>query len=216
MKKAVIFDLDGLLIDSEIISYQLYCDILGKYGYTLTIEEYARTLSGKTAVENMKNVIASYQLPFTLEEGLTLEEGMEKEYIKKGVALKPGAETLLQYLKGQQIKILLASSSLKERAMGILKENKVDHYFDSMVFGPEVNRGKPFPDIFFKACEKAGESAEDCLVLEDSEAGIAAAHSAGIDVICIPDMKLPGDEFKRMAVCELPSLVDVIGYLKSH
>lgn len=216
MKKAVIFDLDGLLIDSEIISYQLYCDILGKYRYTLTIEEYARTLSGKTAVENMKNVIASYQLPFTLEEGLSLEEGMEKEYIKKGIALKPGAETLLQYLKDQQIKILLASSSFKERAVGILKENKVEHYFDYMVFGPEVNRGKPFPDIFLKACEKAGERTEDCLVLEDSEAGIAAAYSAGIDVICIPDMKLPGDEFKRMAVCTLPSLEDVIGYLKSH
>lgn len=216
MKKAVIFDLDGLLIDSEIISYQLYCDILGKYGYTLTIEEYARTLSGKTAVENTKNVIAAYQLPFTLEEGLTLEAEIEKEYIKKGVALKPGAETLLQYLKDQQIKILLASSSLKERAVGILKENKVDHYFDHMVFGPEVDRGKPFPDIFLKACEKAGESIDDCLVLEDSEAGIAAAHSAGIDVICIPDMKMPGDEFKKMAVCELPSLEDVIGYLKSH
>lgn len=216
MKKAVIFDLDGLLIDSEIISYQLYCDILGKYGYTLTIEEYARTLSGKTAVENTKNVIAAYQLPFTLEEGLTLEAEIEKEYIKKGVALKPGAEMLLQYLKDQQIKILLASSSLKERAVGILKENKVEHYFDHMVFGPEVDRGKPFPDIFLKACEKAGESIDDCLVLEDSEAGIAAAHSAGIDVICIPDMKLPGDEFKRMAVCKLPSLEEVIGYLKSH
>ena len=76
MKKAVIFDLDGLLIDSEIISYQIYCHILGKYGHSLTIEEYARTLSGKTAVVNMKNVIASYQLPFTLEEALTFEEGI--------------------------------------------------------------------------------------------------------------------------------------------
>lgn len=216
MKKAVIFDLDGLLIDSEIISYQIYCDVLGKYGHSLTVEEYARTLSGKTAVVNMKNVIASYQLPFTLEEALTLEEGIEKDYLKKGVALKPGARELLQYLEEHQIKILLASSSLKDRAMGILIENKIDHYFDDMVFGPEVKRGKPFPDIFLKACEKAGEKADNCLVLEDSEAGLQAAHSAGIDVICIPDMKPPGEEFKKMAVCMLPSLENVIGYLESH
>ncbi len=215
MKKAVIFDLDGLLIDSEIISYQIYCDILGKYGHSLTIEEYAHTLSRKTAVVNMKNVIASYRLPFTLEEALAFEEEIEKGYLEKGVALKPGVRELLQYLKEHQIKMLLASSSLKDRAMGILAENKVDHYFDAMVFGPEVERGKPFPDIFLKACEKAGEDANDCLVLEDSEAGIQAAHSAGIDVICIPDMKQPGEEFKKMAVCTLPSLEDVIGYLKS-
>lgn len=213
MKKAVIFDLDGLLIDSEIISYQLYCDLLGTYGYSISIEEYARTLSGKTEVVNMKNVISTYRLPFTLEEGLILVESMEKKYLKKGVALKPGAKALLQYLKEHQIKILLASSSLKERAAGILKENKVDDYFDDMVFGPEVERGKPFPDIFLKACEKSGENADDCLVLEDSEAGIQAAYCAGIDVICIPDMKQPGDEFKRMALCILPSLEDVIGYL---
>ena len=215
MKNTVIFDLDGLLIDSEIISYQLYCDFLGKYGYSLSLEEYARTLSGKVAAENMKNVVKVYQLPFSAKEGLALILAMEKEYLKKGVALKPGARQLLQYLKDHHFKILLASSSLKDRAIGILKQNEVEHFFDDMVFGPEIERGKPYPDIFLKACEKSGEAPESCLILEDSEAGIQAAYSAGIDVICIPDMKKPADEFKKMAVCELPSLEDVICWLEA-
>ena len=215
MKKAVIFDLDGLLIDSEIISYRLYCDFLGKYGYSISLEEYARTLSGKTAVENMKNVVKDYQLPFSAEEGLDIVLKMDRDYLKKGVDLKPGARQLLQYLKEHHIKILLASSSLKDRAMDILEQNGIAHFFDHMVFGPEIERGKPYPDIFLKALEKSGEAPENCLVLEDSEAGIQAAHSAGIDVICIPDMKVPADEFKRMAVCELPSLSDVISWLES-
>ena len=215
MKNTVIFDLDGLLIDSEIISYRLYCDLLGRYGHSISLEEYAGTLSGKVAAENIKNVIKTYQLPFSPKEGLDLVLAMEKEYLKKGVDLKPGARQLLQYLKEHHFKILLASSSLKDRAMGILKQNEVDHFFDDMVFGPEIERGKPYPDIFLKAREKSGEVPENCLILEDSEAGLQAAYSAGIDVICIPDMKMPADEFKKMAVCELPSLEDVICWLES-
>ena len=215
MKNTVIFDLDGLLIDSEIISYRLYCDLLGKYGHSISLEEYARTLSGKAAAENMKNVVKTYQLPFSVEEGLAIVLAMEKEYLKKGVALKPGARLLLQYLKEHHFKILLASSSLKDRAISILKQNKIEHFFDDMVFGPEIERGKPYPDIFLKAREKSGEDPENCLILEDSEAGLQAAHFAGIDVICVPDMKVPADKFKKMAVCELPSLKDVIGWLES-
>lgn len=215
MKKAVIFDMDGLLIDSEIISYQLYCDFLGEYGYSFSKEEFARELSGRIASENVKTVVNHYQLPLSSEEALALILAMEKEYLKKGVPLKAGAKQLLSYLKEHHYKILLASSSQKDRAVSILDQNEVTCFFDDMVFGLEVKRGKPYPDIFLKAQEKSGEAPENCLILEDSEAGIQAAHSAGIDVICIPDMKVPADEFKRMAICELPSLSDVISWLES-
>ena len=76
-----------------------------------------------------------------------------------------------------------------------------------------MKRGKPFPDIFLKACEDANEPGKNCLVLEDSEAGIQAAYSAGIDVICIPDMREPGEEFQKMVTAQLISLKDVIIWL---
>lgn len=216
MKTTVIFDLDGLLIDSEIIAYQVYCDLTGKYGHSFAVEEYTRDYSGKTEVANLKRIISTYQLPISMEDGLVFVENQEKFYLEKGVALKPGAEELLKYLRKNGYKIVLATSSTRERAEGILIQNRILDYFDHMVFCTEVSHGKPAPDIFLKACEKAGETAANCLVLEDSEAGIQAGYSAGIDVICVPDMKKPGEEFRNMAADILPSLTEVAGWLEER
>ena len=215
MKNTVIFDLDGLLIDSEIISWQLYQELTAKYNASMSLEEYVRNYSGKTGLTNMKLLLENYKLPITLEEGIAFVDEREKEYLKKGVALKAGAKELLSYLKENHYKILLASSSTEERALGILEKNGICEYFDNFVFGVNVKRGKPYPDIFLKACEDANEPKKNCLVLEDSEAGIQAAHAAGIDVICIPDMKEPAEPFQKMTTAQLMSLRDVIIWLKT-
>ena len=130
-------------------------------------------------------------------------------YFDRGIPLKPGAEELLKKLKACGVRIILATSSVRDRAVGVLHANGVDGYFDDMVFGPEVEHGKPAPDVFLKAREKAGERAEDCLVLEDSEAGVQAAYAAGIDVICVPDIKAPSETVRRMAKAVLTSLYEV-------
>lgn len=215
MKNTVIFDLDGLLIDSEIISYQLYCDLAEKYGQSMSLEDYVHYYSGKTAEINMRTFIDRYGFPASVEEGIEFVDLRETEYLKKGVALKPGAEALLSYLKRKQYKIVLATSSTRERAVDVLDQNEIADFFDFMVFGAEVKRGKPYPDIFIKACEHAKEPPENCLVLEDSEAGIQAAYAAGIDVICIPDMKIPDIEFCKMTVEIFPSLKNVISWLEN-
>lgn len=210
----IIFDLDGLMIDSEVISYQLYQDLLKQYGYSFSVEDYAQNYSGKTGVGNMKGLIERFQLPISMEEGLEFAASREKMYFQKGVALKPGVREMLDYLKENQCKAVLATSSTKDRALGVLKQHGIAESFEEMVFGPEVERGKPNPDIFLKACEKVKESPENCLVLEDSEAGIQAAFSAHIPVICVPDMKKPGSNYEKMAQAVLPSLLEVIEYLK--
>ncbi len=213
MKRTIIFDLDGLLIDSEVISYQLYQDLLGQYGYSFTVEDYAQNYSGKTALGNMAAIIERFQLPITVQEGLDFVLSKEKEYFIKGVTLKSGAIELLKYLKKSKYKIVLATSSTKERALFALIQHNIESYFDEMVFGAEVKKGKPNPDIFLKACEKAKMRPEDCFVLEDSEAGIQAAFSAHIPVICIPDMKKPEERFQKMTEAILPSLLEVMSYL---
>ena len=116
MKKAVIFDLDGLLIDSEVISHRLYDELLHRYGKSVTVAEYARDYSGKTGVANMTNVIARYNLPITVEEGLTWEVAREKELLQD-VQLKPGAAALLSWLKTEGVAVVLATSSVRERAV---------------------------------------------------------------------------------------------------
>ena len=97
--------------------------------------------------------------------------------------------------------------------MKILIRNDVAKYFDDFAFGDEVEHGKPSPDIFLKAAEKLQEKPENCLVLEDSEAGIQASCAAGIPVICVPDLKVPENLAKAAAV--KPSLDEVIGYLET-
>ena len=92
----------------------------------------------------------------------------------------------------------------------------VVQYFDDMVFGTEIERGKPWPDIFLKAAEKAHAAPADCLVLEDSEAGIQAAHAAGIDVLCVPDMKMPAESYQQMTAAMLKSLDEVKGWLTAE
>lgn len=216
MKKAVIFDLDGLLIDSEIISYKMYADLLQKHNLRFTLDTYARHYSGKNGVTNMQNLIFTYHLPISLEQGLAYVDALEKGYFAEGVPLKPGARELLHFSKRRDIKILLASSSTRERALSVLAQHGIENCFDAMVFGPEIAHGKPAPDIFIKAREKSGEASADCLVLEDSEAGIRAAYAAGIDVICVPDMKRPDDAFLSVAAAVLPSLLDVPLWLETH
>lgn len=151
-----------------------------------------------------------------MQTGLEKVLEVENRLLAQGVDLKRGARELLEYLKKNHYKMAIASSSTKDRALNILKQHNIMEYFDDFVFDHEVEKGKPNPDIFLKACEKLGEKAEDCLVLEDSEAGIQAAYSANIPVICIPDMKKPDKKYLDKSLAVLNSLDEVIEYLQSE
>lgn len=217
MIKSIIFDLDGLLIDSEIICYQIYNKILEKYvDSKFLLEDYTQNYCGKILVKNIASLIEQFHLPISFDEGMALYKSIENEYLQKGIPLKDGAKELLVYLKENGYKISLASSSTRERALTILKDNQIDQYFDYYTFGYEVPQGKPAPDIFVKACEKINCRPEESLVLEDSEAGIQSAASAGIPVICIPDLKMPSEEMVGKTTAVLKSLYDVIEWLKNE
>ena len=125
MLDSIIFDMDGLLIDTEIISYQLYSALLAPYGFTVSLHDYAETYSGKTEEKNVTTLLEHYPLPLSREECFARISAMEKEFLAKGVALKPGAKELLTYLKEHGYKIALASSSIADRAYGILDQHAV-------------------------------------------------------------------------------------------
>ena len=150
MLDSIIFDMDGLLIDTEIISYQLYSALLAPYGFTVSLHDYAETYSGKTEEKNVTTLLEHYPLPLSREECFARISAMEKEFLAKGVALKPGAKELLTHLKEHGYKIALASSSIADRAYGILDQHGIRGCFDAFEFGPDLpkGRGKPAPDIF--------------------------------------------------------------------
>ncbi len=216
MINTVIFDLDGLLIDSEYTWYLVFKNIYKDYGYELSMEDYLRIHSGKTLLDNIKIFKESYPVELDIDAGVQRAVEDEAGFVEQGIALKDGALELLHFLNEHGYKIVLGTSSKKDRALKILKYHNIHHFFDDFVVGYEVKRSKPFPDVFLTAAEKVGSKPENCLVLEDSEAGIQAAWSGNIPVICIPDLKMPGEEHQKKTAAILPSLRDVIGWLKEY
>lgn len=141
---------------------------------------------------------------------------LEEKISSKGVRLKPGAKELLAYLKANHYHIALATSSFKKRAVNILQEHDILKYFDTCVFLEDVKHSKPHPEIFLKALEKLNVSNKNAIVLDDSENGIKAAINAKIDIICIPDMKIPSKEYLDKTLFTGRSLFDVLTYLQTN
>lgn len=218
MIKAVIFDMDGLLIDSEKSFLSIYQEMIDAKGNKVTFElsDYVENYCGKTAVANITHLIEQFEIDLTVQQGVDMLHKLEGEYVKKGIALKPGAVALLTYLKENNYKIALGTSSIKERAETILKNNNVYDYFDVFSYGVEVKNSKPAPDIFLNAASKLNLPAQSCLVLEDSEAGIQAGYNAKMPVICIPDLKTPSESIIKLTTATLPSMSDVICFLKEE
>ena len=212
---AVIFDLDGLLADTEIISLKVYQELLKDFGIPFTEETYSREYSGHREEENVQRFLDTYDLPWNFDQTLEKVYELEVRILAKGVNLKKGAKKLLAFLQREGIPIALATSSVESRARMILDSNGILSLFDHLVFAKDVKRSKPYPDIFLKACSDLNVLPESCLVLEDSEAGIEAASRAGISVICIPDLKIPAQSFLNKTEQVFQDLDDVRDYLES-
>ena len=212
---AVIFDLDGLLADTEIISLKVYQELLKDFGIPFTEETYSREYSGHREEENVQRFLDTYDLPWNFNQTLAKVYELEAQILAQGVNLKKGAKNLLTYLQKEGVPIALATSSVESRAKMILDSNGILSLFDHLVFAKDVKRSKPYPDIFLKACSDLNVLPENCLVLEDSEAGIEAASRAGIPVICIPDLKIPAQSFLNKTEQVFQDLDAVRDYLES-
>lgn len=214
MLKAVIFDMDGLMVDTEMICFEVYKTILKSYQYDLTLEEYVQDFAGRPMKTSIENIKKRFHASFEIDEGISLYTKIENDlFDQKGVPLKEGVIELLDYLKEHHYKIVIATSSLPSRAKKLLQNNNIQHYFDDMVFGTDIQRGKPFPDIFLKACEKINVDVNEALVLEDSESGIQAAYDAQIPVICIPNLKYPQEQYAHKTTKIYDTLQEVITYI---
>ena len=198
---AVIFDMDGLMIDTEPVGKMLVKTSHERFGYEITEDMFYHLIG-----TNEKTSKAYYHSVF----GEDYPYQKIKDYRDQ---LKKGLYDLLEDLKKKNIKMAVASSTRYERVLSNLKSIKVDHYFDAIIGGDQIQHGKPAPDIFLKAVELLGVSKEDALVLEDSKNGIFAAHAGNIPVICIPDLIHHSKDILDLTVgCydSLDQLIDVI------
>lgn len=215
MIKAIIFDMDGLMIDSERVTFECYQEILKGMNLTMD-EEFYKTLLGKPLKGIYQRFYDVYGNDFPIEDVIKdVHALMAKRFETEGVPIKTGLKSLLEYLKENNYKTIVATSSNRDRVDTILSQAQITDYFDDSICGDEVTKGKPNPEVFLKSCQKLGVNVDEAIVLEDSEAGIQAGYDAGIKVICIPDMKYPEKQYEEKTFKILKDLNGVTEYLKN-
>ena len=215
MIKAIIFDMDGLMIDSERVTFECYQKILKDMNLTMD-EEFYKTLLGKPLKGIYQKFYDVYGDGFPIEDVIKdVHAFMAKRFETEGVPIKTGLKSLLEYLKENNYKTIVATSSNRDRVDTILSQAQITDYFDDSICGDEVTKGKPNPEVFLKSCQKLGVNVDEAIVLEDSEAGIQASYDAGIKVICIPDMKYPEKQYEEKTFKILKDLNGVTEYLKN-
>lgn len=215
MIKAIIFDMDGLMIDSERVTFECYQERLKDMNLTMD-EEFYKTLLGKPIKGIYQRFYDVYGNDFPIENVIQdVHQLMAERFETEGVPVKKGLVELLHYLKDNNYKTIVATSSNRDRVDKILSQAKITEFFDDSICGDEVTKGKPNPEVFLKSCQKLDVNVDEAIVLEDSEAGIQASYDANIKVICIPDMKYPEKQYEEKTFKILKDLTEVTVYLKS-
>ncbi len=185
--KAVIFDMDGLLLDTETLSFDSFVATAQRYDLQVDISHY-RQMIGMNAASSID--ILRRLLPAGLDAVVFKDEWLVvyRELLVAGVDVKAGAFDLLHHLQATGIRRAVATSSAGHKARTILADVGLLPLFDHVTGGDEVKAGKPAPDVYLDAARKLGIAPADCLALEDSENGVTAALAAGMTVIQIPDL----------------------------
>ncbi|HPR17091.1 MAG TPA: HAD family phosphatase [Candidatus Cloacimonadota bacterium] len=185
--KAVIFDLDGTLIDSMGIWLQVDQEYLSKRHIPVPDDLFTDIPEGNSYKEICQYFKDKFHLADSIEEiGQEWQEMVEQHY-KTDIALKPDAQKLIKYLHEHNVKMGIGTSNTKYLAKTVLAANHVLDYFDSIISGCADIKGKPFPDIFLKVADELQVNPADCLVIEDTFSGVQAAHHGGMDAFAIFD-----------------------------
>jgi beta-phosphoglucomutase-like phosphatase (HAD superfamily) len=210
---AVIFDLDGVLADSEPWWNQIDAQLLAEHGVNYR-GEYHRNVLGvsyRLAVEFYKN---AFHIPASVEELMRRRGEIAIDFFATRVGLFPSAKTTLEQLREMRLHLGVATSSVSASARPFLERTGIRSFFDVILTGDEVQRGKPDPDIYLEIAKRLGMPAETCLAVEDALAGVAAAKAARMRVVAIPDTRFVDPrEYEKEAdyvmgsLSEIPALI---------
>lgn len=184
MIETVIFDMDGVIIDSEPIHQELQAQLFESFNLSLSPEEY-QTYIGRSSKNMWQELIEKYSLSVTVEEVLKQDRGLYHQRLKSesGLAPIPGVRELIQSLHNEQVNLILASSSSMKSIQLVLDLFELTHFFEHRVSGANLKFSKPHPEIFEVAATLAKSDSSQCLVIEDAHHGVAAAKRANMKCI---------------------------------
>ncbi|MDO5155655.1 MAG: HAD family phosphatase [Eubacteriales bacterium] len=201
MIKAVVFDMDGVIFDSEKLYRKHWLLTAKEYGIPQdTMLELCDLIAGATKENNERLMKSRFgeDFDYMTFRSITLNR-MDEEVMEYGVELKPGVKELFEFLKENGYKIGLATSTQQDRAERNLKRAGLYEYFDAIVYGSMVEKGKPFPDIYQKACEELSVQCSEAIGIEDSLNGVRSSATAGLYTIMVIDLVKPTPEIEKMA-----------------
>lgn len=213
--QAVVFDMDGVIFDTERLVIEFWKEVAKKHNIP-NVEHTCIQCLGTNRVRTREIFLESYGADFPFDPyRAEVTELFNTHY--KGVPLptKPGVRELLSYLQEQDIKVGLASSTAQHLVRDEIGTAGLLPYFQTLVCGDMVEHSKPAPDIFLKACEILNADPTKSIAIEDSFNGIRSAHCAGMTPIMVPDQVQPTDEIRALAFHVMPSLLDVLNWLKT-
>lgn len=209
----VIFDMDGLMFDTERIYYKAWQEAAKAHGYEMTWEIYTQIVARNSRyIEKVLKEIFGEALPYK-EIEMAKRQMANQMVIEEGIQIKKGLIELLDALEQKGIKKAVATSSQREKALNYLSLAGIKERFDDIICGDEVMESKPNPEIFVKVGTRLGAKASYTLVLEDSRLGLEAGKRGGMTTVLIPDLVKPDEEMKGNADYILTSLDEVIGLL---
>lgn len=211
---ALIFDMDGLILDTENHYKRAWTKAAKELGFDLSDELYLRLIG--ITVADAENVLAEEFGPTFPKEKFHVraQELYEELHHKEGLPLKPGIKELLAWAKEQNIPCAVGTSTVKEEAVRRLVHHEIVDYFEVVIGGDMVERGKPNPDIFLMAQSGLGKEAEHCLILEDAHSGLLAARAGGMRSCLVPDLLPASAESRELAEGVFDSLHEVREWLK--
>lgn len=214
--KALLLDMDGLLVDSERVTFEMWKELFAEHGHTLTLPVYCELIgkTDRTAAPLIRRYFPGFD-PYTMLYP-QWEEGYARLAPAGKVPLKAGVTELLDFAERQKLKKAVVSSNHIRWITEILTADGVFSRMDLVLHGEMVAHGKPEPNLFLLAAQKLGLTPQECLVLEDSNAGIEAAHRAGMRVVCIPDLKSPVPRCRDLCSAVLPSLAELPRWLQEQ
>lgn len=215
MIKAVIFDMDGLMIDTEKLLMRFWIESANSFGFDMKKDDVLsiRSLAGKLTEKKLKKRFGD---DFDYQKVRAKRIELMNNYIlKNGIEKKKGLDELLVYLKNNEYKTAVATATDLKRASMYLDIINVTEYFDKIVCATMVQNGKPHPDIYLKACEELDVLPCEAIALEDSPNGIISAYSAGCKAVMVPDLSEPDEELRKILFRRIDSLDLLIDVLEN-
>ena len=212
--KGILFDMDGLILDTEKLYTRFWQEAANSLGYPMTREQAIgmRSLNREFGAAKLQSYF-DRPIDYEAVRGKRIE--LMNAYIEKeGVEVKPGIYELLEFLKEKGIKTAIATSSPLERTTQYLKSVGLENSFDKLISGYMVKKGKPEPDIYILAATQLGLNPNECLALEDSQSGILSGSRAGCYPVMIPDQDEPTVETEEFLFAKADSLDCIISLLK--